>query len=89
MSKRKTKCTDAMVSQIVGRMHVGDSDEDVFDYVVSRLKDKRATFDAMPVVEQRRLRAQVLACHHANRELYRSGRFGGGLTDGSGTFGIR
>ena len=62
---------DRMLRQIVDRCHAGDSNKDVFKYVISRLANKWKTFKAMDVESQKRLLRAVKTIHADNKNLYR------------------
>lgn len=67
-----------IVSQIVGRCHVGQSNRAVLRYFVSRLRHGYRTWAALPRMEHRQWMRWVFREHKANRELYRAvmtGRF--------------
>lgn len=77
----KTGSDNGMIRQIVDRMHVADSDDEVREYVFSRLS-KKAQKDALtdPKVkrEVQRILDEAVAHHQFNRLLYRqvmTGRF--------------
>ena len=60
-----------MVSQIVGRCHVAESNRKVLRYFISRLKDGYQTWRALTRKQRRYWMRQVFAEHKANRDLYR------------------
>lgn len=66
---RKTP-VDPMVRQIVGRIHVGESNLAAIRYVVSRLRDGHRTFRQMPRKDRRRLMRQIVQAHQDNFRLY-------------------
>lgn len=76
MSKMSLSTARSAVGNIVGRCHVGDSFQDVEDYVRSRLTPKG--WDEHKAILPRAIRAE----HTANREVYcrvMGGRLGGHL----------
>lgn len=62
----------SIVSQIVGRCHVGQSNRVVLRYFVSRLKRKYQTWTSLSRADRRRWMQWVFSEHKANRELYRA-----------------
>jgi len=58
-----------IIRQIVGRVHVGDSDADVLKYARSRLA--RGAWDRMSPKDQRAFECEVIKEHERNRNLYR------------------
>ena len=62
---------EAILRQIINRCHVGDSFFSVIRDAVSRLKDGRKTFLAMPAKHRRRFLDICVKTHRANWELYR------------------
>jgi hypothetical protein len=60
----------AIVRQIVGRCHVGQSDRAVIRYFVSRLKHGYATWRALPVTERKTWMRHIIRAHAENRGLY-------------------
>ena len=60
----------SIITQIVGRCHVGQSNRAVIHYVISRLKNKYITFQAMPKADRRVLLSETIKEHQENRELY-------------------
>ena len=62
---------DPMVRMIVNRCHVGESNRRVIRYLISRLKDKYATFKALPKARRRALMTDAIRVHADNRALYR------------------
>lgn len=69
---------DPIVRLLVDRCHAADSYRDVLAYVISRLRDRRATWRSMSRASRRALMEQVKARHLENRKLYVSvvtGRF--------------
>jgi hypothetical protein len=61
---------EAMINQIVGRIHVGKSYRAVIYYVISRLKDGYKTFKAMPKSDRRVLMEIAIKRHSENRKVY-------------------
>ena len=62
-----------IIRQIIDRdCHVSMSNRAVISHVVSRLKDKRATFTAMAREARRSLMRDCIAVHQENRTLYRA-----------------
>ena len=64
MATNPCKGMEAMVRMIVGRMHVGDSDDEVKAYVVSRLKK-----GAAPKLVKQAERCAV-KLHRVNQKMY-------------------
>lgn len=67
-----------IISQIVDRCHVGNSNLFVIRYVISRLKNKYRTFKAMPKDQRRKIMQEAIRIHEENKAEYRrvmSGRF--------------
>lgn len=77
----KTGSDNAMIRQIVDRLHVSNPDEEVRKYVFSRLTKKvqeDVETDAKLRREVKRILDEAVAHHHFNRKLYvsvMSGRF--------------
>lgn len=69
-AKPKAVRPHPMVSQIVGRCHVGDSYLQVIRYAVSRFRDGRRAFLGMSRPDRRRFLEEVVAAHRENRDLY-------------------
>lgn len=67
------KDIEAVIRQIVGRVHVGDSNKEVADYAVSRLK-KGANAHT-----KRKVRACAVRLHRENQKMYRQIYRGGGV----------
>jgi hypothetical protein len=65
MAKDPCKGMEAIVQQIVGRLHVGESDDAAADYVVSRLRK------GVDEKTKRQVRKCAIKLHRANRNLYR------------------
>ena len=62
-----------IIRQIVDRdCHVSASNRAVIRHVVSRLKNKYATFRAMALEHRRSLMRDCIAVHGENRNLYRA-----------------
>jgi len=59
-----------IIDNIVGRCHISMTEEDVIDYVISRLADGQATFDAMTANQQKSFKMAILKAHVANINLY-------------------
>ena len=59
-----------MISQIVGRCHIGEDYTDVLRYVITRIKGKKKTWRKLPREERREIVREVCKEHKANRELY-------------------
>ena len=73
---RASKQYPPIVSQIVNRCHVGESNRAVIRYFVSRVK--RDAWRAMARKERHMWLRWVIACHEANGALYHAvmtGRF--------------
>jgi hypothetical protein len=60
-----------IISQIVNRQHIGESDRAVIYAVVNGLQNKRAAFLAMSKATRRQLMEQALWQHAENRGIYR------------------
>ena len=60
-----------IIRMIVGNCHVGLSDRKLIRYVISRLKDKDATFWAMSKDNRRYFMTTCLKEHRENQQLYR------------------
>jgi hypothetical protein len=61
-----------IVSQIVDRCHVGQSNRAVIRYFISRLrKPTYQTWRKTPRAERRQWLTWVIQCHADNRKLYR------------------
>ena len=60
-----------MINQIVDRCHVGQSERQVIEFVVSKLRNGRATFLRMPRMLRKRMMQLVVARHRHNRKVYR------------------
>lgn len=60
----------AIVRQIVGRCHVGESDSKVIRYFVSRLKRGYRTWRELPRAERKQWMRWVIGEHSDNRALY-------------------
>jgi hypothetical protein len=58
----------AIIRQIVGRVHVGDSDDSVVEYAKSRLAE--GAWASMSTVDQRAFVREVKRVHAANRKTY-------------------
>ena len=71
MAKNPCKGMEAMVRMIVGRLHVGESDEAAADYAASRLRKGAAPKDVA------RVRACAVKIHHENQQLYTAVMRGG------------
>lgn len=74
MHTRRTQwdSPDAIIRQVVGRRHVGDSTMSVIRYAVSRLKNGYATLKTADATQRRMFFEMVAAEHRENRELYSS-----------------
>jgi hypothetical protein len=59
-----------IVTQIVGRCHVGQSNRAVIKYFISRLKRKRRAWTALSRTERRQWMRWIIAAHAADCELY-------------------
>lgn len=57
-----------IIRQIVERCHVGDSDEKVFEYVLSRLS--KSGREGLTAKQKATLKRAVIAAHRANQKLY-------------------
>lgn len=57
-----------MISLIVGRCHVSESNLAVIRYLLSRMK--KGAFRKLPRSERRKVIRTALACHAENRSLY-------------------
>ena len=64
----RAKTYPPIVSQIVGRCHVGESNRAVIRYFVSRVK--RDAWRKMARKDRHMWLRWVIACHKANRSLY-------------------
>lgn len=65
-----------MISMIVGRCHVGDSNRKVIRYLKSRMK--RGAWRKLSRDERKQIMREAIRCHAENRELYHAvmtGRF--------------
>lgn len=60
-----------IIRQIVTRRHVSESNLSVIRYTISRLRNKYATFSAMPRKDRRIFMEQIIKEHADNRRLYR------------------
>jgi cytochrome c-type biogenesis protein CcmH/NrfF len=67
----QTRDYPPIVSQIVDRCYVGQSNRQVIRYFISRLKHGYRTWAKMPRNERRQWLVWVIACHADNRKLYR------------------
>jgi hypothetical protein len=73
MSNRQAlKTMPPIVSRIVGRCHVGESNSKVIRYFISRLKHKYATWRTIPREQRREWLQWVIAEHADNRGVYNS-----------------
>jgi hypothetical protein len=61
-----------MISNIVGRCHVGERYPRVLAYAVSCLRKGRKTWHAMPRESRRLFVREVIDCHRHNRLVYRA-----------------
>jgi len=68
---RRPATAPAIVRQIVGRCHVGDSNRAVIRYFISRLRHGYATWASMPKAERRQWLGWIIETHRSNRALYR------------------
>ncbi len=59
-----------IIKQIVNRCHVSDSHRQVIKYVISRLVERRATWESMTRQQRRRVMRDIIKVHDNNRELY-------------------
>ena len=59
-----------IVRNIVGRLHVGRTDQDVVLFVVGKVK--ASAWKKMTAKEQALVVWTAIECHHENQELYRS-----------------
>lgn len=57
-----------IIRQIVGRVHVGDANEDVLTYARSRLA--RGAWDRMSAKDRRAFECEVIKQHEGNRRMY-------------------
>ena len=60
----------SIISQIVGRCHVAETNRQVIRYVISRLKAKEATYWAMPKDKRKELLQDIIEEHRDNISLY-------------------
>lgn len=63
---------EAMVRQILGRVHVGQSNRAAIRYFVSRLRNGHRTWRTLSRSDRREWMQAVLRQHAANRAEYRS-----------------
>ena len=67
---------NVMIERIVGRLHVGESDDEAIKYVKSRLA--KGAWDSLSPADQQSFECEVKRAHAANMGLYRAvmtGRF--------------
>jgi hypothetical protein len=57
-----------MIRQIVGRRHVGETDEEVVEYAKTRLR--KGAWDTLSRPEQRAFECEVRKAHRRNQQLY-------------------
>lgn len=65
-----------MISMIVGRCHVGESNRQVIRYLKSRFR--KGAWRKMSRDQRKAIMREAIECHRANRELYvavMTGRF--------------
>ena len=61
---------ESLIANMVGRLHVSQTDEDVAAWIQTKVKVKRCT----PACAQRVVEV-ALAAHHANQDVFRYYRF--------------
>lgn len=59
-----------MISMIVDRCHVAESNRRVIKYVISRLKNQYATFKSISKDERKKFMKDIIQAHKDNIELY-------------------
>lgn len=64
-----------MIRMIVGRLHVGESDRAVLDYVLSRLQN--GVWEGYDAEQQAAIVWAAIGAHHENQSLYTSVMGGG------------
>ena len=57
-----------IISRIVGRCHVGDSNREVCSYVVSRIK--KSAWGKMPLGRRVGILRKAIDCHRENQSVY-------------------
>ena len=60
----------SIISQIVGRCHVSESNLTVVRYVISKLRHGKKTFRSLSRKDRREMIAECIRHHQANRKLY-------------------
>lgn len=66
-----------IIRQIVNRCHVGDSDEEVINYMISRIKGGQKTWKTLAISTKEAMAAFAIKVHRQNQDLY--GKVMGGL----------
>jgi len=60
-----------ILEMVVDRCHVSKTNEEVIEYVISRLKGGQESYNKMPKKDQTVFKKLIRARHKANKKLYR------------------
>jgi len=61
-----------MLYRLVGQCHVGSTNKQVFQYVISKMKHGRKTWLAVSKEERKEVLRELIRLHKENRDLYNS-----------------
>ena len=61
---------DAMLTWLVGQMHVSATNRQVIRHVISRLKNGYQKWRTIPVARRKQMMRSIIRTHQDNREIY-------------------